>query len=378
MMTQAQINRLEATPKPKMYNVAPTLYIRVTPNGTKQWVQRFVQNGIRTDRGLGSFPYVGIEEAKRKAREQHVGVKQGEVIPTQQKEKVKTFDDVNQSYMEMKRLKNWKRNPVKKTQYWQANMQRYASKLFTMPIEDVTGEDIQKVLNPMYQVKPHMAETIRKNISAVMEYAINLDYRKGRNPVKAIKGYLPTVKDTHFKAVDHSEVKDVLAKIDETDTMQEVTKEVLRFVIFTACRPGEAINATWDEINLDERTWTVQGDKMKAGELHRVALSEKAIEVLNRIASKTAHNGSQLIFSNRGGLMSSGTLAKALKRLGVGSVAHGFRSSFKTWGIETGQNNIMLKLAMAHSLNKVERAYTRTDMLEQRRPLMEAWADYLK
>ena len=322
MMTQAALTKLQGEAKPKLYHVAPTLYVRVMPSGTKQWIQRLVQNGKRIDRGLGAFPFVGIEEAKRLAREQHAGVKVGEPVPTKKQRKVVTFKQANEEYVELK-VQQW-RNPERAEREWEASMERHIyPKLGNKPIASITALDIEKVLMPLYQKIPQMAIIMRKRLDAVMKRAVIVEYRVN-NPVPAILGYVKEKKGEHFKAPHHSEVRGILQTIQESNRVHPMTKLLLQLIIYTACRPGMARHATMDEIDLISKTWTIPAAKMKAKKEHCIPLSDQAVEVL-RNASKTHKEASQSIFAISG----TGTLSKALNRLGVESVAHGFRTSFR-------------------------------------------------
>ena len=242
MMTQAALTKLQGEAKPKLYHVAPTLYVRVMPSGTKQWIQRLVQNGKRIDRGLGAFPFVGIEEAKRLAREQHAGVKVGEPVPTKKQRKVVTFKQANEEYVELK-VQQW-RNPERAEREWEASMERHIyPKLGNKPIASITALDIEKVLMPLYQKIPQMAIIMRKRLDAVMKRAVIVEYRVN-NPVPAILGYVKEKKGEHFKAPHHSEVRGIIQTIQESTRVQPMTKLLLQLIIYTACRPGEARNAT--------------------------------------------------------------------------------------------------------------------------------------
>ena len=372
MMTQAVITKLQGEAKPKLYHVAPTLYVRVMPSGTKQWVQRLVQNGKRIDRGLGSFPLVGLQEAQRLAREQHAGVKVGEPVPTKKQRKVVTFKQANEEYVELK-VQQW-RNPERAEREWEASMERHIyPKLGNKPIVSITALDIEKVLVPLYQKIPQMAIIMRKRLDAVMKRAVIVEYRVN-NPVPAILGYIKEEKGKHFKASHHSEVKGIIQTIQESTRVQPMTKLLLQLIIYTACRPGEARNVTKDDIDFETKTWNRPANKMKAGKAHSIPLSDVAVEVLKQAyASKTHEKGSQSIFN----VTSTGTLSKALKRLGVESVAHSFRTSFRSWCAEMGINREVAEMALAHEAGSVEKAYQRSDLLEQRREVMQAWADYL-
>ena len=133
---------------------------------------------------------------------------------------------------------------------------------------------------------------------------------------------------------------------------------------------------TWEEVDDRNGLWTVPASRMKAGREHRVPLSAGATKVL---AEAEVLRQNELVFpSATGRRMSDNTLSKLLRDLGIEAVPHGFRTSFRVWCGESGKSRELAEAALAHTIrNKAEAAYARTDLLERRRELMEAWSGYL-
>lgn len=161
----------------------------------------------------------------------------------------------------------------------------------------------------------------------------------------------------------------------------EATRAALLFLILTAARSGEVRGAVWDEFDLKAGVWTIPGERMKAKEPHRVALSSAALALVQTLKEQKLHEA--LVFpSPRGKVVSDMVLTSFLRRVqaqsdtpGRVATAHGFRSSFRDWASEHGYARDLAERALAHTVaNRVEAAYHRTDLLEQRRPMMEAWA----
>jgi integrase len=156
----------------------------------------------------------------------------------------------------------------------------------------------------------------------------------------------------------------------------------LEFVILTAARTGEALGATWSEIDLHEQTWSVPEDRMKAGRVHHVPLSSRAVEILRKLQHPS--EVSRLVFPSplrEGCPLSDMTLLVLVKRLaGEQYTTHGFRSSFRDWTAEqTNFPREAAEAALAHTVkDKTEAAYRRGDLFEKRRKMMQAWADYLE
>src|SRR5262249_38997630 len=149
----------------------------------------------------------------------------------------------------------------------------------------------------------------------------------------------------------------------------------LRFIVLTGCRLGEAIKATWDEIELESAEWTIPASRMKGRREHRVPLSPQAMELLNSLYRET--NNPYLFISTRtaGAHVVESTLTIALRAAGCGSTIHGFRSCLKTWAEEqTSFPSLVIELSLAHKVGTaVEQAYRRGDVIMKRRKLMEAW-----
>ncbi|MGZ4998328.1 MAG: tyrosine-type recombinase/integrase [Methylobacter sp.] len=150
----------------------------------------------------------------------------------------------------------------------------------------------------------------------------------------------------------------------------------LEFTILTASRTGETIGATWDEIDLAAKTWTIPADRMKASREHRVPLSRPTLNILNEMAAVRLNN--YVFPGNKKGLSNMAMLA-VLKRMDRADITvHGFRSSFRDWAAETtAYPGEEVEMALAHAIkNQVEAAYRRGDMLDKRSKLMADWARY--
>jgi integrase len=164
----------------------------------------------------------------------------------------------------------------------------------------------------------------------------------------------------------------------------ESTKAALEFLILTAARSGEVRGMTWAEVDLDAKLWTIPAERMKAGAVHRVPLPDRAIEILEHQRDNCLHES--LVFpSPRGKVLSDMVFTELLRRVKAESTtpdrmatAHGFRSSFRDWASEKGYARDLAERALAHTVsNKVEAAYHRTDLLDQRHPMMQAWSQYV-
>ena len=149
---------------------------------------------------------------------------------------------------------------------------------------------------------------------------------------------------------------------------------VLQLQILTATRPGEVVGARWDEFDLENMSWIVPGERMKAGKPHRIPLSPEAAELLKTVP----RNGDYVFPGVREKSMTTAAPLKVLKALRPGVTAHGFRSTFRDWAADmTSFPREVAEQALAHSLpDKTEAAYRRTDLFAKRALLMAEWARY--
>ena len=197
----------------------------------------------------------------------------------------------------------------------------------------------------------------------------------------AIDAILPKSnhRTTHRESVPHDDVAAVLAKVrDIPEPTWHGLKGALTFAILTASRTAEVLGARWSEIDMDTATWTVPASRMKAGREHRVPLSTAALTVLR--AARERHGLTGLVFrSPRGQEIDQGGLRRVMKRIEGAGTVHGFRGSFKSWAMETRVDRALAEMSLAHNyMSDTETAYVKTDLLEQRRPIIEAWARHIE
>jgi integrase len=238
-----------------------------------------------------------------------------------------------------------------------------------------------KVLEPIWTTKTETASRVRGRIESVLDWAAVRHYRAGENPARW-KGHLDHLlpakakiqKAGHHAALPYDQIGEFMVALRRHGG---TGARALEFAILTAARTGEVIGATWDEIDLDKRLWTIPAERMKAGKEHRVPLSEPALAILRdmeklRDGDFVFPGGkAQRPLSN----MALLTTLRRMKRTDV--TAHGFRSTFRDWVAEqTNFPHEVAEMALAHAVgDKVEAAYRRGDLFEKRRELMAQWAN---
>ena len=245
------------------------------------------------------------------------------------------------------------------------------------------------VLTPIWTGKPETARRVRQRMGKVFRWAMSHDFLVFNPAGEAISEALPRtpkVKE-HLRALPYHKCRDALESIEATQAAL-ASKMCLRLIILTACRYGEARHATWNEIDMDTATWMIPASRMKARREHKIALSSEALRVLQ--AAQEISDGSGLISPSplkQGKPISEYTLTKVLKsaQLAEGitlhskTTVHGFRTTFRVWAEEqSSASHAAKELSLAHAVGSaVEQAYLRSDLLDQRRALMQEWADFL-
>ncbi|MDE0121035.1 MAG: tyrosine-type recombinase/integrase [bacterium] len=340
---------------------------------SKRWTQRVRIDGRETNLGLGVYPVVTLSEARQKALGNRRSIEQGR---NPHAPAIPTFSQATEAVIELHSVK-WKTGG-RSAEIWRSTLSRFAGPLADVRVDRVTTAQVLGVLSPIWNVKAETARKVRQRISAVMRWAIAQGYREdnpGDERVVAALGRnsRPPV---HQKALHHSQVRKAIGTV-EASGVYWAARAALRFLVLTAARSGEVRNAMWEEIDIHQQTWSIPADRTKTGRSHRVPLSEPARAILDEAHAHTGGQG--LIFpSIRGKTQSSDGLAKLLKQHRVDCVPHGFRTSFRNWCAETGISREVAERALGHAIrNRAEAAYSRTDLLQSRRQLMQQWAEYI-
>jgi integrase len=240
---------------------------------------------------------------------------------------------------------------------------------------------VMKAIEPVWSTKPETAGRVRGRIERILDWAKVRGYRDGENPARwrghldhllPARGKVRRVK--HHAALPYGELPAFVAALRARDA---VAARALEFAILTAARTSEVLGATWSEVDLDARLWTIPAERMKAGREHRVPLGNRAVEIIRKMM--TTQQNDYIFYGDRRATLSNMSLLMLLRRMGRNDITtHGFRSSFRDWTAEqTDCPSAEAEMALAHSIgNAVEAAYRRGDMLDKRRPLMAQWGNY--
>ncbi len=389
--------------KPGLHGDGGGLSLRVTPDGSKSWVYRFMLAGRARSMGLGSLDDVSLADARIAAGEARKLSKAG-VDPIERRDAAReaervaatltaaramTFQQCAERYVEAHRA-GWKN--AKHAAQWPATLRDYVYPKFgDLPVQDIDLPLVLKVLEPIWTTKTETATRVRGRIESILDWATVRGFRQGDNPARwrgQLSHLLPqpgkVTKVEHHAALPYAETGAFIAKLRARDA---IAARALEFTILTAARTGEVIGATWTELDLEAKTWIVPGERMKVGREHRVPLSERAVAILQEVQAATMALASgrepasddPIFPSSRGNPLSNMAMAMLLRRMNRDDLtAHGFRSTFRDWAAErTAYPNEVLEMALAHTVgNKVEAAYRRGDLFDKRRRLMDDWATF--
>lgn len=382
--TSKQADKMIRDGKPGAYADGDGLYLKIGTTGAASWQYRYQMNGKRRMMGLGSCAAVGLAEARDKAADARKQVKQGidplevkEAAQTAVKAKATTFRELATEYIADHRP-GWRN--AKHGQQWENTLAQYAfPKIGDKPIAEISTEDVLGILKKLWTEKPETASRLRNRIELVIDAGRAKGLSTAANPA-AWRGHLDKLlpKRTkaskgHHAAMDYRELPAFYKRL--TEDRDSLSSVALQITILTACRTSEVLLADWSEFDLDNRLWTIPGERMKAGKPHRVPLTDEVLKLLQGI------KGEGYVFpgARQGRPLSNMAMTMVLRRLGHPDLTvHGFRSSFRDWcAEETHYPNIVAEQALAHTVgNAVEAAYRRGDLLDKRRALMADWATY--
>ena len=376
---------VQAIATPGMHADGRGLYLLVSAAGNKSWIYRFQIRGRRRDMGLGPLDTCGLAEARRLAGDARQQVADG-VDPIEVRKQAaagepgRTFQAVADAYVAIM-SPAWKN--AKHRQQWKSTLRRYAyPKIGDRPINAITTDDVLGVLEPVWTTYPETASRLRGRIEEILDHAKAKGERDGENPARwrrHLDKMLPSRSKiapvVHLAAMPY---RDLPAWWPYLQAQDGLGAKAVEFAILTACRSGEVRGMRWDEADLDARIWTAPADRMKSGREHRVPLSDPAVALIRKLATRRR---GPLVFhgQRRDRPMSDMTLTATLRRMKTPYTVHGFRSTFRDWAAETTDHpDYVAEMALAHVIaGKVEAAYRRGDLFDKRRRLMEDWAKFI-
>lgn len=364
---------------PGRYADGNGLYLVVDPSGARRWILRTMVQGRRTDIGLGGVAYVSLAEARERARALRAIAREGgDPVAENRRNRAAqmTFEQAARK-VHSERAGSWRN--AKHADQWIATLETYAfPKIGTLRVDQVDTPDVLQVLSPIWLTKPETARRVRQRLGAVLDWAKAAGHRAGDNPTAGVLQGLPKQPENpgHHAALPWAEVPGFVKQLRNNQDVAEIVRLAFEFLILTCVRTSEVLGAAWGEISGD--TWTIPAERMKMDREHRVPLSPRCLQILDRARELTGGEGYVFPGRKAGKPLSNMVFLMALRRMRVKVTAHGFRSSFRDWAAErTGFAGEVCEMALAHVVrDKTEAAYRRGDLFEKRRQLMVSWAAF--
>lgn len=374
---------VKAANEPGRYGDGDGLFLLVGKHGGKSWIVRIQKDGRRRDIGLGSAAKVPLKLARERAAAVRSQIEVG-IDPVAERRKaagIPTFREAA-GLVYAEHACGWKGGKDSTHgKQWLTTLEAYAFPSFgDYAVSAVDTAAVRDCLAAIWLTKPETARRVRQRIRTVIDWAVAKGYRESSLAMPAIDKALPKQRDKpkHHAALPYEAVPAFMADLRAKETIGRLALEAL---ILTAVRSGDVRGMKWAEIDLAENVWRipVEEKRGKSGRVHIVPLSEAVRDVLER-ARKHKRGDTDLVFPGvmKCKQLSDNTLRKVAVDMGHAITAHGFRSTFADWVNEqTHYPREVREAALAHvRTDKVEAAYSRTDYLEKRRPMMGAWADY--
>jgi integrase len=375
--------------EPGLHHDGDGLYLQVTIGAggviNKSWILRFMLDGRARKMGLGPLSLLSLAEARERALAARKTVHLNHVDPIDARAaeraarraaaaRAMTFEQCAVAYIEAHEA-SW--SNARHRKQWPETLAAYVyPTIGALPVDAIDTALVMKVVEPLWRDKQETAARVRARMERVLSWATVRGYRQGENPARW-RGHLDQLLARrskargvrHLAAMPYGELP---AFMGELHQREGVTARALEFCILTAARTTEVLQASWEEVDLDAKVWTVPAERMKARREHRVPLSESAVAILSALPRKKDTR----VFEGHTAHMA---MLKVLQRMGRGDLTvHGFRSSFRDWASEqTSFPAEVCEQALGHTINNaVERAYRRGDLFDKRRRLMDSWSDY--
>lgn len=383
------------------HSIAPNLRLKVRAgNFNPAWIFYYTFNKKAKEIWIGCYPDISMALAKEIASSYRAVLKQG-IDPKDRIKELEEAERAKQAALEAQKftvsdlikeavpviLETKQGRNAKHKEQWINTLNTYVVPVIgSMKVEDVTRDNIIDVLKPIWFTKSETASRVRGRLESVFNYAIVKNHRTASNPCTwrgNLDFFLPPpskIKNVkHHVALPFDETRTLIDKWMKKDKLS-VSAICVMFGILTAARVGEFLFAKWGEIDFDNAVWTCPPERRKDGKKypHRVPLSRQAIVLLTMLLNGEPREDMPIFAINGRRICRDTPRVVIRKAMNGRGTMHGFRSTFRDWCAENGKDRILAEKALMHATgNEVEQAYQRSDLLEQRRVLMQEWADAL-
>lgn len=381
-----------AKPEEKEYSLGDGegLYLRVRPNSTKLWLFNYYRpsDKKRANISFGSYPDVTLAVARERRSQARALLAEGIDPRTHQQEQIaiaqarqaahiNTFELMAGKWLE---LKQHDVSEAYAADSWRSLELYILPFIGTMPINQIRAPKVIELLRPLEA--DGKLETVRRlcqRVNEILDYSVNHGLLDA-NPCSAIRKVFKKPSKKHMPTLKPDELPLLMADISN-GRLDHTTRCQIEWSLHTLVRPGESAGTRWDEIDLENRVWSIPANRMKMDRPHRVPLSPQALALLDRMKPISGHR--PFVFPgyrNPLGHINNQSANAALRRLGYGGrlVAHGLRSLGSTTLNEQGFNPDAIEAALSHSdENEIRRAYNRSDYFEQRVIMMNWWSNHI-
>ena len=390
MLTTLKIKT--AKPAERAYKLADAdgLFLLVQPNGSKLWRYKFRLQGVEGLQALGAFPEVGLAEARaaHAASMQLVASGVNPVRARQSERESKGLATMGRDKGSFEALyADWDAATSVGLRAGTVDQRRREIEKDLMPmfrgrpVASITRLELTSTLKAVEARAPEVARNLRNHLWGIFEHAIDSGLIAD-NPVPPVRVLRKRNQQNH-PALDPSQLGAFMRSLDETESLSQQTRIAMRLLVLTACRKNEVVCGRWSEIDLDAAEWEIPAERMKAGRAHWVPLSRQSMHWLRELRTIVPEE-SDLLFPNRvdpSRPMADRSLNAVMERLGLSGkgTPHGMRAAFSTYFNATGANVDVIEHCLAHTpANRVRAAYNRHKYQDERRTMLQAWADFLE
>ena len=386
-LTDRKIKSIVATGKEQSFSDGNCLVLRVRANGTKSWRFKYTVNKKVTKISLGAYPAVTLAEARSVAVNYMQLLAKG-IDPKdyESTKKIEASRKLANTFLAAAELWFERKKPTVTPHHaareWRTLEMYILPKLRDTPLESITAIDTIEILRPLETDGKHSTiKRICQSLNQIMDYSVNHGFINANPLAKIIKVFTKNTVE-HMATIRPEELPDFLTAVNNSQTIQDKTKLLILWQLHTMTRSKEAAGTKWADINIEEAVWIIPAEEMKRRRAHRVPLTSATLAILEQMKPLSGHH--EYVFPserNEKSHASTYTVNAAIKRsLGYKNklVAHGLRSVASTALHEKGYDSLLVEACLAHAdENETRAAYNRSDYLEQRRPIMLWWSEFI-
>jgi len=386
-LTDRKIKSIVATGKEQSFSDGNCLVLRVRANGTKSWRFKYTVNKKVTKLSLGAYPAVTLAEARSVAVSYMQLLAKG--IDPKEYESTKKLEasrKLANTFLAAAELWFERKQPTVTPHHaareWRTLEMYIFPKLKDSPLESITAINTIEILRPLETDGKHSTiKRICQSLNQIMDYSVNHGFINANPLAKIIKVFTKNTVE-HMATIRPEELPNFLTALNSSQTIQNKTRLLILWQLHTMTRSKEAAGTKWEDINIEEAVWIIPAEEMKRRRAHRVPLTSATLAILEQMKPLSGHH--EYVFPserNEKSHASTYTVNAAIKRsLGYKNklVAHGLRSVASTALHEKGYDSLLVEACLAHAdENETRAAYNRSDYLEQRRPIMLWWSEFI-